>query len=212
MAKTIFLVRHGESQANVGTHYEDAGASLTEKGREQARFIAQRVLKLTVDVLLSSTMGRARETTEFIAEAIGKEPEFSDLFIERRYPSSLVGLEKKSIEGRELFGTWTDSCLHGGSRVLDGENFDDIKTRALRCLELLQTRQEQNILIVMHGHFMRYLCAAAIYGEALTPEIYAPLHTGLRVNNTGLTVLHFDDDDQHSKWWVSVWNDHAHLG
>ena len=210
--KTIFFVRHGESDANVGTHFSPADAPLTAKGRQQAAFIAERTTHLPVDVLISSTMGRAKETAEYIAEAIKLPIEYSELMVERKFPSALVGLEKKSPEGKKMWDDWTKSAAAGGPRVLDGENFDDIKERSRTVIRLLEKRPEDNILIVSHGFFMRFLALFAIYRDELTPAIFAPIHFGLRVNNTGLTVLHYDPNDKHKDWWVSVWNDHAHLG
>ena len=210
--KTIFLVRHGESDANVGTHFSPETAPLTQKGREQAAFIAKRTTHLPVDVLISSTMGRAKETAEHISKAIHMPIEYSDLMVERKFPSALVGLKKNSPEGEKMWDDWTKSAAAGGPRVFDGENFDDIRERAKAVIGMLEKRPEDNILIVSHGFFMRFICLYAIYREDLTPAIFAPIHFGLRVNNTGLTVLHYDPDDKHKDWWVSVWNDHAHLG
>ncbi|MEN9561216.1 MAG: hypothetical protein RIQ56_489 [Candidatus Parcubacteria bacterium] len=210
--KTIFLVRHGESHANIGTHFAPEDSPLTDKGISQAKFIAERARRLPVDALISSTMGRARETAEYIAQAIGKNIEYSDLVVERKFPARLVGLEKKGEEGKKLWDAWTASCLGQGARVDDGEDFELLKSRALSVISELESRTEENILVVTHGFFMRYLCSCVIYGEALTADTFAPLYYGMRVNNTGLTILHFNPDDEHKPWWVSVWNDHAHLG
>lgn len=210
--KTIFLVRHGESDANIGTHYSDETAPLTAKGRQQAAYIAERVSRLPVDALLSSTMGRARETAGYISDMIGKSIEFTDLVVERKYPTSLVGLARGSQEGNRVWNDWTASCFSDTPRVEDGENFEDLKSRALSLLSLLEKRPENNILIVTHGSFSKFICAGAIYGVELSPDHTKDLFGGLRINYTGLSVLHHDPTDTRKTWWVSVWNDHAHLG
>ena len=74
--KTIYFVRHGESTANIGfPTYQGEASDLTEKGIEQAKFIAMRCKKLRVDALLASTANRAKQTAEYIGKEIGKEIE-----------------------------------------------------------------------------------------------------------------------------------------
>ena len=114
-AKTIFLVRHGESEANVGDYYKGEGAPLTRKGKKQAEFIAERVSRLPVDVLISSTMERAKETASFISRKIDKSIEYTDLVVERRYPTALIGLKRHSKKGDTMWNDWTKSCA--GSRA-----------------------------------------------------------------------------------------------
>ena len=85
MVKTIYLVRHGESEDNVaeesGGVYKGSQSLLTEQGREQARFVAKRCAELDVDVVIASTYPRARETADIINEHTAKPIEYTDVFI-----------------------------------------------------------------------------------------------------------------------------------
>ena len=94
--KTIYFVRHGESEANVG-HPTFLGekSDLTPKGREQARFIAERCKNLSFDALISSTAERARMTAEYISQVTGKNVEVEKVFTERKLPTSIIGQPKK---------------------------------------------------------------------------------------------------------------------
>ena len=89
--KTVYLVRHGESSANVGAtkYFEGAESPLTEKGTEQARYIAERCTKLPIDLLVASTVKRAQQTASAISERINKPITSSELFVERmtQHPS-----------------------------------------------------------------------------------------------------------------------------
>ena len=74
MTTQLYLIRHGESVANVepiiGGMRGDAG--LTDRGREQAHLLEQRLRreKLRADQLYASTLPRAWETADYVARAL----------------------------------------------------------------------------------------------------------------------------------------------
>ncbi len=65
----VFL-RHGESVGNVESRWQgQSDYPLTEKGRAQARALAERWKKEDVkfDLIITSTLARAQETAEIVA-------------------------------------------------------------------------------------------------------------------------------------------------
>lgn len=73
----LFLVRHGESEANAAGTFEGyADAALTALGRRQAEQIAQRAASWRVQNarLITSPMQRARHTADAIATALSLTP------------------------------------------------------------------------------------------------------------------------------------------
>jgi|SRR3989344_2608516 len=210
--KNIYFVRHGESEGNVSIIAQDASSPLTEKGRKQARFISERCSKLPVDIILSSTMQRAKETAKTIAERIDKPVEYSDLFIERRRPKEQRGKMKSGPEFLRADETIIKNFSTSGWRLSDEENFDDLKTRAGEALKSLAAREENNVLVVTHGFILRVVLAHAIFGEKLTGDICSRFISAFHMENTGITILGYDKKNLESPWWLWVWNDHAHLG
>ena len=106
-----------------------------------------------------------------------------------------------------------------GYRHSDEENFEDFKKRALSCLEYLEGRSEQHIVVVTHGFFLRILMAAVVFGDELTGEECEHMIRSLLMDNTGVTIVRLRDapyrlptGELGSKWELRVWNDHAHLG
>ena len=63
---TIYIVRHGQSEANDPDRY-GLDTNLTEKGKQQAKAIAQRLKHHHFDAIYSSPLIRAKETAETIA-------------------------------------------------------------------------------------------------------------------------------------------------
>lgn len=210
--KTIYLVRHGESTVNVSDSYDQSFLGLTEKGRKQSEFIAERATKLPIQAIISSTMERTRETTGIISKRVPIEPEFSPVFEERHIPSSVLGKGKDDPAVKALIKTWMRTSEGHGGRVEDGENFDDLKARADEALAYLESHPAQEILVVSHGFFARVLMARMLCGPGLTGEQFQPFAHGFRSINTGLSVFRYDETDDHHPWHVLVWNDHAHLG
>ena len=93
--KTIYFIRHGESEGNTGPVRQDGFSSLSDRGREQAAFMAERCSKFPIDILVASTMTRAQQTATIIGEKIGKEVVSSEFFTERRRPSAQTGSQRK---------------------------------------------------------------------------------------------------------------------
>lgn len=216
--KTIYLVRHGEAEhnptaENIATHYKGGLAELTPRGFLQAEKIAERAVNLPVQVIIASTMTRAQQTAEVISKRTGLTTEASDLFTEWRNPSSFVGLEWKDPETQRLEREWQQTFFtEGSARMRDGENFEDINERGKHALALLSQRPEEHILVVTHGVFLRVLIARMVFGDIFSPAMLKALYRGFRTANTGLTLVHHDPKDPHCEWFISQWNDHAHLG
>ena len=211
--KTVYLIRHGEANANVGPRYEGGDSALTEHGKKQAQLLAMRAKRLPIDVLISSPMRRTRETAEIISKHIRKPIEFSEIFEERHIPTALDGRKREDADATRLMDEWCATFTTNHSRILDGENFADIYERAGRAISFLEKRPEDHILMIGHGFFSKMIIARIFFGDTLTPEIFRPFEYGMRTKNTGLSILQYNPDDKHKvPWWLSVWNDHTHLG
>src|SRR4051794_15448017 len=99
---TILLLRHGQTDANATGVIQGHGPNpLNELGREQARFLAERMRAYSPrpDVLVSSDLPRAMQTAEPIAAALGLPIHPDRAWRER----GLGELEGKTIGERE---TW----------------------------------------------------------------------------------------------------------
>jgi len=209
--KTIYLVRHGESEGNVGPRYQGDATPLTENGERQAQFIAKRAKKLSIDTLIASPILRAQQTATYISNETGLLIETSDLFVERRRPSVQVDNLKTSPEVIEAEAEIIKSSGISGYRYSDEENFDDLKLRTGEALAYLAHHPASSLLVVSHGVFLRNIIARVIFGDNLSgPECTAVLETFV-ASNTGITVL-THDATRKNQWNIVSWNDHAHLG
>jgi probable phosphoglycerate mutase len=211
--KTVYFVRHGQSEDNVTPVFQSPDSPLSESGQKQAGFIAERVSKLSFDALISSTFQRAKQTAEVIARVSGKTPEYSELFVERTKPSSINGKSHADEKASALSKEWKVSLFTPGLRVEDGENYDDIISRADKALLFLSNRPESSIVVVTHGFFLTMIIARILLGDALSAEAYKKFQGATSMENTGLTVLQYRSAfEEDPRWHLWIYNDHAHLG
>ncbi len=209
--KTVYFVRHGESEVNAGDVWVGDNTRLTEKGTAQAEYVASRCKTLPIDVIISSTLKRAVDTAEIIKNKITKPLEYSDLFAERKWPSEQVGLPKNHPKADEIKRKVWDDLSNPEFRYSDEETFGDLKERIRKALILLEDRAEDNILVVTHGFIMRIIVAYVVMGEELTAVECDQFIDKFHTKNTGLTVMHYGKKVKRTQWYFSVWNDHAHL-
>lgn len=66
----LLIIRHGDPDYSVD--------SLTEKGRREARLLAERISRLEVSAFYCSPLGRARDTAAPTLEKLGREAEICD--------------------------------------------------------------------------------------------------------------------------------------
>lgn len=210
--KTIYFIRHGESEGNTALVRQDAFSPLSVLGRKQAEFMAERCSKLPIDILVASTMTRAQQTASIIGENIGKEVVPSEFFTERRRPSAQTGKPKEDLQALAIDKEIWNNFATAGYRHSDEENFEGLRDRARQALEFLASCPEENIAVVTHGFFMRIVLAYVVFREQLTGKECELFMRTFHMENTGLTIVKYNGSDREPPWLVSTWNDHAHLG
>lgn len=217
--KTIYFVRHGESEDNAGTYLvQGPETALTKLGHEQARFIAERASRLEFDVVIASPMRRAQQTAGYIVEKTGKSLVTEPLVSERSMPTSVIGKPGDDPEVVRIMARREESMIDPAIRVEDAENFSDLTVRAGKALVYLAARPENKILVVSHGIFLRMIVARIIFGESLTGDEFKKVLQAFRTKNTGLTLVEYQPEYggieglPAPEWTIRVWNDHAHLG
>lgn len=211
--KKVYVVRHGQSEANAGgvIRADDAETPLTEQGHEQAKFIAKRASKLPIEVIISSTMLRARQTAEHIAETTNATIELSDLIVERRSPSGFEGLFSTDSKVVEAGKAIEENLGIPNYRYSDEETFEEIRDRAIKALNFLALRPEAEILVVSHGMFLKMLTGIVLFGNELSAPAAGNMVRATKTQNTGLTIFEYDEARSLGSWRMLTWNDHAHL-
>jgi probable phosphoglycerate mutase len=210
--KIVYFVRHGQSEGNVSSVFQPLDSPLNNIGKKQVKKIAKRISRISFETLLASPLSRAKETAEAIAKVTGKQPKYSELFIERIKPTRILGKSWENQEIYTLWKKWEKSLYTPNLRAEDGENFDDLILRADRALNFLTVCPEKKLVVVTHGYFLRTIIARVVLGNALTPKAFRNFQSRMSVENTGLTVIKYKKEWNGIAWRLWIYNDYSHLG
>lgn len=211
MTTDLYLIRHGESVPNVepviGGMRGDAG--LTPRGREQARLLAERLRAdgLRADRLYTSTLPRAVETAEYVAEAL-RLPARPDDDLHELRPGEADGLTVQ--EWRDRYGGFdAPMAAVDPFRAFSpgGESWAAFLVRAGGALARLVARHpEETVVAVCHGGVLEssFYLAFGLGGTG-NRVAFAPL-------NTSVTHWrHRRGSDGRPEWTLVTFNDAGHL-
>jgi broad specificity phosphatase PhoE len=234
----FIVIRHGESQTNAtntfqaGNQYDSD--PLTELGAEAARRLAERLVELPIDVIISSSYLRARSTAGAIAAATkaphvipvwkgsswvdvpADDPEVRDhasLLREIDVPSELQGLRFDDPRARDIQHAALAVADQPDTHYSDEENLYDLWQRAEEMRRYLEGRTERLIVVVAHGGinkvWLAHLMFTAVAGLD-TPTQLAAYRGFTRLgwwDNTGVLSLRFNP----KQGWMWLMTDIQHL-
>ncbi|KLN97822.1 2,3-diphosphoglycerate-dependent phosphoglycerate mutase GpmB [Moellerella wisconsensis] len=191
----VYLVRHGETEWNVARRIQGQSDSpLTETGKQQARQVAERVKSEGITHIITSDMGRTRETAQIIAQQcdcqVIADPRLREL--------NMGVLEQRDIDSlTETEELWRKSLIDGtpDGRIPEGESMNELATRMFAALENCRNLPEgSRPLLVSHG-----IALSALLSRILG----VPAHSErrLRLRNCSISRV----DYQNSPWLANGW-------
>lgn len=158
---TILIARHGESDWNREHRWQgQADRPLTERGREQAQALAERLAHVELDTVYSSDLRRALDTASAVAQRQGLDVQVVEDLREVDV-GSWSGLTREEAEERfpDGFRRWRA----GFPGWDDGETYEAMADRVLGAVERLgREHGDGQLLVVSHGGPIRALHAAAL--------------------------------------------------
>lgn len=187
MAPEIVLVRHGETEwSRSGRHTGVTDVPLTETGRAQARKLAGRVAGRTFARVLTSPLGRARETCRLagLEQVAEVRPELAE-WDYGDYEGRTTAEVRRERPG---WTVWRDGCP-------GGEAAADVGARVEPVLRELRA-SERDVALFAHGHVLRVLAALWI-------ELPAGGGARLKLDTAAVSVLGYERETSV----VRLWND-----
>ncbi|ELZ5939563.1 2,3-diphosphoglycerate-dependent phosphoglycerate mutase GpmB [Providencia stuartii] len=191
----VYLVRHGETEWNVARRIQGQSDSpLTATGRLQARQVAERIKSEGITHIITSDMGRTRETAQIIADVCGGE-----VIIEPRLRELNMGvLEQRKIDSlTEQEEQWRKSLIDGteGGRIPEGESMEELYQRMFAALNsCLELPEGSKPLLVSHG-----IALSTLLSRILGVPAYSERR--LRLRNCSISRV----DYQNSPWLANGW-------
>lgn len=152
MNNTYFILRHGQTPYQLKEEKilypwpEREPILLTEKGKEQIKIVAEKLKSKKIDLIYSSDMPRARQTSEIVAEHLG---------VKINFDSRLRDIDTGIFQGKEAkdyftyFSSPEERFIKAPPK---GESLKDCQERIFGFLREIDKKHEaENILIVSHG-------------------------------------------------------------
>lgn len=157
----LYVVRHGETRANVEQRYVGSlDPELTDRGRQQAQTLEEH-LPRDLDALVVSPRLRARETATILNQGLALPVEIMDCFQERNV-GVFEGLTQ--VDARERYPQlWSQNITRRWDvGPTDGESIAEVVKRVREGLVDLQSRYpSKNVLLVAHGFVAKTIRALA---------------------------------------------------
>jgi broad specificity phosphatase PhoE len=146
----VTLVRHAETEWSLTKrHTGHTDIPLTDRGREAARALSERLRGRRFGLVLVSPLVRARETCEL--SGLGAHAEVREDLMEWDY-GEYEGLTTPEIlVQRPGWVLWRDGCP-------GGERAEDVGARADRLIAELRATDGE-VAVFSHGHILRVLGA-----------------------------------------------------
>ena len=169
METTIILVRHGETVDNARQIMQgQTQGELNDKGRDQARQVAQRLACEQLDAVVASDLRRAIQTAEIIATLHGMTVQTTPLLRERDW-GGFTGRFIPELKGK----VWPE----------DIESEEALLERARQFLiYITATYPGKRVVAVGHGIINKAILA--VYAQCPMREVQRMMNAEVRVLTT----------------------------
>lgn len=190
MSQTIlYLVRHGETEYNKYERIQGQGvdSKLNVLGEKQSNALAEYFDRIDLDKIFSSSMTRAKQTAEVIAERKRMSVSSSRELVEMSY-GTMEGVDKEEVQADidKLHKNWDDGMVTLAPD--QGESPVDVYRRAnKKMMQLLEAHQGERLLFVLHGRLLRILLAVWL-------EMGLNRMSELRQDNAAINLVTWDGE------------------
>lgn len=162
----LYLVRHGETVDNARQIMQgQTQGRLNERGKEQAREVAQRMAEWQVDAFVSSDLHRAIETAVIIAQPHGMKVATTPLLRERDW-GGFTGKFIPDLKDKP----WPD----------DVESQEALLARASEFLDFVR-REYQGKTVVAVGHGIINKAIQALYHHCGMKDVARMANAEIRI-------------------------------
>ncbi len=190
MKKTIYFIRHGQTDLNLKGIVQGRGVNspLNENGFQQAQAFYDAYKDVPFDKVYTSTLLRTHQTVApFIEQGIPTEElegldEISWGIYEGQEQT------KEILDGFELVvGSWRNNELD--LAIENGESPNTLVARQKKAIEhILKNKEEETVLVCMHGRALRIMLCHLTKVPVCNMDEFP--HT-----NTALYILEYEKDE-----------------
>jgi broad specificity phosphatase PhoE len=176
----IYIARHGETSWNAYKILQGhKPIELNEKGRERARFLAEKVKEFDFNRIISSDLLRAKETAEIINMQVQKKI---------IYDARLRSVDYGNLEGRYIPDITQEEwkIYNSTPEKFGAESVESVYNRIKSLFDEL-IESDESVLIIAHGGSLRVISYYIANRHKFDNEIYCKFYKDAKqVSNTAL--------------------------
>ena len=188
MVTTVYLVRHGETDYNLGPRYQgQMDIPLNDNGRRQGDLLGQAMKNHHIDEIFSSPLSRAFETGESIAKYHDSVAVTAVHGLEEIDVGVFTGrmVEEVGQEYPEVLRSLKENPAQ--LQYPEGESCRDVYNRMVKTIsEIVEQNRGRTIVIVSHGFALQN------YIHYTTGKPFEEMGSYI-VNNTSRSKFIFED-------------------
>jgi broad specificity phosphatase PhoE len=155
----IYLTRHGETEWNLKKKMQGwQDSDLTDRGRQQAKWISNRLCKIEFEAVYSSPLNRALETTKIVKRDAFDKIIIKDYLKEMGFGpwEGKTSEEIKKDYKASYSKFWETPHLYAGDAC---ESYYDVRDRVIPLIKDIIENHNENVLIVTHTVIIKIIMA-----------------------------------------------------
>lgn len=189
----LYITRHGKTKWNIEGRFQGAmDSELVEKGIRDAHYLHNYLANQTFDMVYTSPLGRAKQTTQLIFEGRHENIKEDGRLMEMNF-GVFEGMKTEDI--LKQYGELYDDLWNHPEKFTrcpnGGESFAEVNARIVSFLnDLKSSACDKQVFIVTHGMFL-----VCLLGHFLgyQPKDY-PLINRYIVRGCSLTIVDWQND------------------
>lgn len=177
--KKVILIRHGETDYNRDRRLQGAlPVPLNKNGRLQAEALGDVLCHYSIDAIFSSSLLRAQQTAELIAQQIEKpvhlDPRLHEVLLGKFQGLTMTQVKQQFPEEYRMWrsGDMTYAIPEGESRLMVQ------KRMAMAWQEIVASDQYKTVAMISHGSALKILLRHLFY------YLFE-----IKMSNTAITIL-----------------------
>lgn len=155
IVRSFYFIRHGQTDWNKEERLQGSlDIPLNETGIAQAKAAAELTKDLPIDLIITSDLSRAKDTTDIINKTL-QVPVIIDERIRERHAGKLEGVLESELTKEQI-----DTRYHSPELVEEeGEPFSEFTIKIIKAInENLKNNPNKNILFSAHKWVYKSIC------------------------------------------------------
>jgi broad specificity phosphatase PhoE len=181
---TFAFVRHGENDI-ISTRIagRQPGVHLNDRGRDQARHVAEALCRLPIDAIFAGPLERACETAEPLCQRLELSLQIAEEFNEIEF-GDWTNCEFQELRKNREFQIW--NSFRSFSAAPRGETMLEVQARVVRKLSELRACH-RFVVIFSHGDVIRATMAYAL-------GVAVDLFQRIQIDSASISVMELGED------------------